>query len=465
MIKWEFIGRLHPLVLHVPIGLIFGLLLIEGLSWVVDSGTRAWRVCRKAYMTLLALSTVAAAVTGYILSLEGQTDGATLIRHKWLGITAAVVSLVLWILTIKSNTRVQAVFRVLVLWGLCALMVVTGHFGGQLTHGPHFLSTHAPPALQAFLGSAPLETRQPSADTSITLYGALIQPILDSHCVSCHGPDRQSGQFAVHTAEALMAGGRSGPAVLPGAPQDSELMKRLQLPPDEAGHMPPQGKAQLSPVQISALAWWIQAGASSDPGVNRDEIPQSLLSLLPQPDTTGQSSPEEISSHMDEALMRRLEDQQISIQRITQDDPRLWISFPAISDRVTDETVKQLMPLAPWIAWLDLSDTHVTSGALPWIAQMPALTELNLRHTGIDAEGLKSLVQNPNLERLNLSGISLDDTVVETLLNMPHLKRVYLWGSNVSQAGLQRLSAPRIEVITDATPSEVLSTDPNAVAE
>jgi hypothetical protein len=265
----------------------------------------------------------------------------------------------------------------------------------------------------------------------------------------------------MHTAEALMAGGRTGPVIVPGAPQDSELIHRIKLPLDEPGHMPPSGKVQLSDLQISALQWWVQQGASIDAGLNRDEVPQALLSLLPQPQATGQSDPNELSSIADEEVIRGLMDQQISIQRIEQDDPRLWISFPAISDQVTDETVQQLMPLAPFIAWLDLSNTHITAEALTWIAQMPVLTELNLHQTDIEAEALKSLVPNPSLERLNLSGVPLDDTVVETLLDMPHLKRVYLWGSNISEAGIRRLSAPRIEVITETQPSDIISPDPN----
>ncbi len=162
----------------------------------------------------------------------------------------------------------------------------------------------------------------------------------------------------------------------------------------------------------------------------------------------------------DEGFIRRLLDQQISIQRIKQDDPGLWISFPAISDQVTDETVQQLLSLAPFIAWLDLSNTRITSEALPWISQMPALTELNLRQTGIDAKALKALAQHKRLERLNLSGVSLDDTVVDTLLTMPSLKRVYLWQSQVSQAGIQRLMAPRIEVVAETTPSDIIGTQP-----
>ena len=105
MIKWEFLGRLHPLVLHLPIGLIFGLLLIEGLALIIDRGARTWQVCRRAYIALLSLSCMAAAATGYLLSLEGQVDGVILTRHKWSGVSAAAVSLVLLSLAVKGRQQ------------------------------------------------------------------------------------------------------------------------------------------------------------------------------------------------------------------------------------------------------------------------------------------------------------------------------------------------------------------------
>ena len=465
MIKWEFLGRLHPLVLHLPIGLIFGLFLIEGLSLIIDRGARAWQVCRRAYIALLCLSCIAAAATGYILSLEGQADGVTLTYHKWLGISVAGLSLVLLILAAKckppSKGLIQAVFRVLVMWGLCAVIIVTGHLGGQLTHGSQFLSTYAPPVLQPYLGPVLQQSETSESVASVTAYSTLIQPILDNHCSFCHGTDRQKGHFSVHTSEALMAGGRSGPVVLPGDPQNSEFFTRIQSPLEEDGHMPPQGKSQLSSLQVSAIQWWIEQGASLDASLNKNELPQALSGLLPQPETVEQSKQTDQPTQWDEDLIRRLTDQQISIQRIKQDDPRLWISFPAITDQVTDDTVKQLLPLAPFIAWLDLSNTRITSDTLQWINKMPVLVELNLRHTDIQAEALMPLARHESIERLNLSQVSLDDTVVETLLKMPSLKRVYLWESQVSQAGIRQLLAPRIEVIAETKPSDVISTEPN----
>jgi hypothetical protein len=127
------------------------------------------------------------------------------------------------------------------------------------------------------------------------------------------------GQLAVHSYEDLMAGGSSGPVVLPGLPQNSELIKRILAPLDDALHMPPKGKSQLSATQMTALQWWIKEGASHETTLDKDELPQDLVGLLPQtvspadqPDTSTDQA------QWDEAVIRKLMDQQISIQRIQQ---------------------------------------------------------------------------------------------------------------------------------------------------
>ena len=386
------------------------------------------------------------------------------------------MSLVLLTLTMQPNPssgkRRHSALRFLVILGLFTLIVLTGHLGGQLTHGPRFLSTFAPKPLQAFLGPPVEEAAQttpepkPEPEPAGTVYERVIQPIMDNHCSACHGPERQTAKLAVHTPDTLMAGGWSGPVIVPGNAQDSELLKRVLLPLEDPGHMPPEGKTQLSQKQIDALQWWIENGAPFDATLSTDELPPELKELLPPAD-----GPEEVPGDiplpttLDEELLRRLIDEQISIQWIQQNEQRLWVSFPAIADQVTDNTIQELFPLASFIAWLDLSDTRITSKAIAWIAKMPALTELNLRQTAIEPQALKSLRQHPSLERLNLSLIPLDDKIVDTLLQIPNLKRVYLGGTQLSPAAIKRLSAPRIEVIAESTPSDIIPPEPNKPTE
>lgn len=466
MIQLEFVGRLHPLVLHLPIGLILALFVIEALALVLRSDARELHHCRNTLTVFFALSAVVSAITGYILSLENSSGGARVERHMWLGISVAVLGTALLILTFKRRqtpgSRVRTALRLLVLLGLAPALASTGHLGGQLTHGPRFLSAFAPAPLQPWLGPPPEELAQTPAAAPATVFAGLIQPILDNHCVMCHGPDKQAAQLALHAQEALVAGGWSGPVLVPGQAQDSELMKRIHLPLDEEGHMPPEGKSQLSEQQISALDWWIGSGADFASILDRNAMPREFSGLLAQTDDTQAASvPAALEADWDEALLKDLIARQVSIQRIAQNQNLLWISFPATAGQVTDDTVKELLPLAPHIAWLDLSKTGISANALQWIAQMPALTELNLGQTAIDSQALKDITQLQSLERLNLSLTSVDDSILDDLLSMPTLKRVYLGGTQVSQAGIHRLSAPRVEVIAEAASADVIYTEPN----
>ena len=467
MIQLEFVGRLHPLVLHLPIGLILALFVIEALALFLRSDARELRICRKTLTVFFALSAVAAASTGYILSLEGQGSGTTVTRHMWSGISVAVLGTALSILTFQRDRAFErhsaSVLRILVLVGLGPVIAATGHLGGQLTHGPRFLSAYAPSILQPFLGPSQQAPTQAPAEPAMTVFAGLVQPILNDHCSMCHGPDLQMAQLAVHRPETLMSGGWTGAVIVPGDAQDSELMKRIWLPLQDEGHMPPEGKTQLRLLQISALEWWIGSGARFDSSLDRNTLPQEFQALMAQADNAQETAPEHtaMEEEWDDALLQDLLDKQVSIQRIEQNQPRLWISFPAIASQVTDDTVKELLPLAPYITWLDLSNTGITSHALQWIAQMPALRELNLRQTAIESQALKDLAQLTNLERLNLSLVPVDDSILDTLLDIPSLKRVYLGGTQVSKAGVRRLSAPRVEVIAESAPADVINTEPN----
>ncbi|MBS0205777.1 MAG: DUF1553 domain-containing protein [Planctomycetes bacterium] len=87
-----------------------------------------------------------------------------------------------------------------------------------------------------------------------------IQPLLASHCVKCHGDKKQQGglRFDVRTA-AVRAGDSGAVSIVPGHPEQSELMHRITSRDDDK-RMPPEGDP-LSEQQIELLRLWISAGA------------------------------------------------------------------------------------------------------------------------------------------------------------------------------------------------------------
>src|SRR5215217_2850321 len=89
-----------------------------------------------------------------------------------------------------------------------------------------------------------------------------VLPILSDTCFKCHGPDEKErkGGLRLDLPDAASTGGESGPAFVPGKPEESELMKRLQ-PADPDDLMPPKKSGKtLKPAEIATLRRWIAEG-------------------------------------------------------------------------------------------------------------------------------------------------------------------------------------------------------------
>jgi cytochrome c553 len=84
-----------------------------------------------------------------------------------------------------------------------------------------------------------------------------VRPLLSANCFTCHGSEKQKGGLRLDSRAAMLTGGDSGPAIVPGHPEESLLVKAIHYA-DEP-RMPPKGK--LSADAIAALTVWIKQGA------------------------------------------------------------------------------------------------------------------------------------------------------------------------------------------------------------
>jgi WD40 repeat protein len=90
-----------------------------------------------------------------------------------------------------------------------------------------------------------------------------LAPLLVQRCTSCHGEHRDEGGFRLHTFEQLMLGSApESPAVVPGHPEQSELMARITA--TEVSDRMPQEDDPLRPAQVEMFRAWILAGAKFD---------------------------------------------------------------------------------------------------------------------------------------------------------------------------------------------------------
>src|SRR5262245_12844767 len=85
-----------------------------------------------------------------------------------------------------------------------------------------------------------------------------IVPILRKHCGECHTGEKKKGGFSLNTRSALLAGGETGAAVVPGKSAESELIKRITSS-DDAVKMPPEGP-RVPASEVTLLRRWIDAG-------------------------------------------------------------------------------------------------------------------------------------------------------------------------------------------------------------
>ena len=85
-----------------------------------------------------------------------------------------------------------------------------------------------------------------------------VRPVLVRQCLACHSsPTSPMGGLRLDTREGMLKGGTRGPAIVPGKPADSLMLRAVRQ--SDALRMPPSGK--LKDAEIAALAEWIEMGA------------------------------------------------------------------------------------------------------------------------------------------------------------------------------------------------------------
>ncbi|APZ92932.1 PSD1 and planctomycete cytochrome C domain-containing protein [Fuerstiella marisgermanici] len=116
-------------------------------------------------------------------------------------------------------------------------------------------------AVSLLSGFALPGSRCATADDGAVDFTKQIEPILQQHCIDCHGPDEQESQFRLDRLSVMLSGGNSGePAVVPREPDRSYLMKLIRH--KEPGmEMPPDADERLSDEEVSLIERWITGGA------------------------------------------------------------------------------------------------------------------------------------------------------------------------------------------------------------
>lgn len=253
-----FLGRFHVLVLHIPIGIVTALLIME---WLLRKERFQHLEPAAGFVWLTAAaSAIATVVLGYMHFAEGGFDGASALQHRNFGTGVAVIVTVVALLRSSSfATNYKPVFLPAAAL-LFVLIAMVGHYGGNLTHGSTYLVEYAPTPVRAAFGLGP--RRPPVTDLALAdPYLDIVAPMLNSRCEGCHNPDQRQAELDVTTYETLMRGGETGRVVSAGRPEVSELLRRVTLPEDDEAFMPAEGRTPLTARQVEIIGWWVRIGA------------------------------------------------------------------------------------------------------------------------------------------------------------------------------------------------------------
>ena len=284
---WKLLGRLHPIAVHLPIGVILFAAFLEVM--IMFKKHAAYRQAIQLSLLIGLIAGIFSAVSGLMLSAEGDHASSLLLRHQWVAMGVLCLTGFAWFkhAGLLQNPIKKDIlsFRILLFANVLLLLLAT-YFGASLTHGTSYWSTEAStkttktllknkttslaqepepalepdPALvldneQLFTNSETSSLEQ-QADLQLQ-----VRTILAHSCYDCHGPEKVKGDLRLDHIDLIMKGGESGPVVVPGNANASELYKRISLPEGHEDIMPSKGK-KLTEQEIRVIALWINTGAA-----------------------------------------------------------------------------------------------------------------------------------------------------------------------------------------------------------
>jgi uncharacterized membrane protein len=439
-----FVGRFHVLALHLPIGILIAAVVLD------------WLARRPRYAALAqaspflwgaaALSALFTAVLGYLHFAEGAFTGPSAEAHRFWGTVTAVGALGGWWLAARGGRSAPNVARLA--GGIAMLVVVsiTGHYGGNLTHGTTFLHEYAPSFLRELIGAAPRRPRVTSV-AAANPYLDVVQPLLEQRCGTCHNDDKREGGFSVGSYDSTLVGGDTGRAFVPNNVEASEALYRVSLPPDDEAFMPAEGKTPLTAEQVELLKWWVGAGAPRDTTVAALGVPAEIEPLLAAELGLGAAAAAEAATTRapaDPQLVASLAAAGLLARQVSQSDARLVVSPSSPGTPLDAAALEALAAAATSIVDLNIAGTALDDAELRALGELRAATHLRLARNELTDAALAHLAAAPHLAHLNLYGnAAITDAGLDTLAGIATLREVFLWQTGVTPAGAERLRSMR----------------------
>ena len=418
-------GRMHPLVIHFPIVLI---LVYFGCVFLIPRKfkTEKWYATMiEVLLMIAALSSVVTALMGLFLSREEGYDPDTFALHKWTGVATSFGLFLLYSFN-KKLQRYTTANYILAL-SISLIVVLAGHFGGNITHGENFVLAPVTPE----------NKKVRAAFEDAFVYADMVQPVLENKCMSCHNSKKAKGELIMETKELLLKGGKDGKLWDSTKADLGLMMQRIHLPEEEKEHMPPAGKPQLTNDELEILYEWVKSGTNFD---------QKVVDLLPS-DTMRVLAAKVLKQSTDEQYDFAAAGEK-EIQKLSNDNrviAPLFINSPALAVNFynrafySTEKLTELKPIIKQIVEMDFDNMPVKDEDIKIISGFTNLRKLNLNFTPITGATLIELQKLVNLKNLSLSGTAVKPDQLKALVSLPKLRTIYLWNTALASTDIQKL--------------------------
>jgi hypothetical protein len=499
-----FLGRFHVLVLHLPLGILTLAVALEILTRFKPF--QFLKVALAPTWIAGALTALATVALGYMHASEDSfQDMPAVEMHRLAGVTLCAVTCIIAVLRTRMLPAPawpkwagpEGVFAPLYravqpafapgskldtgydkLWVvpvvlIVALMVVTGHLGGNLTHGDTYLVQYAPGPIRVLAGLPANAGPRPKPKdlASADLFLDVVQPALDQRCSGCHNNSKKSGGFSVADYDTLMKGGSKGPVIVAGNPAGSNLFHRVSLTPDNSDFMPKDGKTPLNKNEIVAIGAWIQAGAPKSAlvgslklaSVDANAIQAVIgaqggggsddsVAFTPEPG----EAPLPVVAEADKAAVAKAISDNFIVRKVDKNSNLVDVDYASLKP-VTPEMIADLTKLAPNIMRLNMRHAGVTDAEVKTISTFTNLRTLRLEANPITDAGAKDIGALKAMTYLNLTNTKVTDAGFDSLSALPNLRRMYVWGTTITPTAVDKVKASRKDMLLYAglTPKDV----------
>jgi hypothetical protein len=355
---------------------------------------------------------------GVLLAYGGGIMGPTVTRHMWGGV-ALLIELLLCVAIRPAwaSGQIHRVYPALLALTLLTL-TWTAHQGGILTHGNDYLTRYMPGPLKRLF---PSPTTASDAAYVGSAYMRRIHPIFDSKCVVCHGASKEQAGLRLDFYELLMRGVKDGVVIAPRNPNQSLLLQRVTLSPNDRHFMPAEGRTPLTADEIAVLRAWILAGASptatSIPG-----IASTAEDVDPPLQPVG-----DYSHLMNEIREMQRSDGAKLVPVSAKPSDGLILRTIDVAGKFDDAQLVRFERFSPFIVEAELGRTEVDDACFDTLSKFTNLRSLHLEGTAVTGQALAKLSSLSQLRYLNLSGTKVTSAALAPLKGMPNLRHIYLF--------------------------------------